>query len=129
LPPQFRLTLLHHPSASVTDLFGFLCVPLLFYGLRRFGRPVCAFRLFELFQHRLSFLIKVSVALLASLLNAELGVQGHPPQRVEQKLMSLRELVEMTRCGMSAHDQISMRGSEEKGKTHTCIFKMGVLGA
>jgi hypothetical protein len=105
LPPQFRLTLLHHPSASVTDLFGFLCVPLLFYGLRRFGRPVCAFRLFELFQHRLSFLIKVSVALLASLLNAELGIQGHPPQRIEQEFMSLRELMKETRYVMRAQDQ------------------------
>src|SRR5258708_26923269 len=104
LPAQFRLALLDHPSTSVTDLFGFLSKPLLFLSLRRFSFPVCSFRLFEFFKHSFAFLIKVGIALLASLLDAELGVQGHPPQRVEHKLICLRELVKETRYMMRAHD-------------------------
>jgi hypothetical protein len=97
LTPQFRLALLYHPSTGVADLFGFLSMLLLFGRLRRLGFLVCSFRFLELLKHGLSFLIKIGIALFASLLDAELGVQGHPPQRVEQKFMSLRKLMEKTR--------------------------------
>jgi hypothetical protein len=96
LPPQFCLTLFHHPSAGVADLFGFLSIPLLFGRICRLGLLVCSFRFLEFLKHGLSFLVKVSIALLASFLNAELGVQGHPPQRVEQEFISLRELMKQT---------------------------------
>jgi hypothetical protein len=43
--------------------------------------------------------------------------------------MSLRELMKETRYMMRAHDQYLDAGFEEKGISHTCIFKMGVLSA
>jgi hypothetical protein len=97
LSPQFRLAFLYHPSAGAADLFGFLGILLLFGRLRRLGFLVCSFRFLELLKHGLSFLVEIGIALLASLFDAELGVQGHPPQRVKQKFMGLRKLMEKTR--------------------------------
>jgi hypothetical protein len=43
--------------------------------------------------------------------------------------MSLRELMKETRYVMRAHDQNLDAGFEEKDRSHTCIFKIGVLSA
>ena len=98
LPPSYvRLSLLAHPSPFLLDpLDFFLPFPffLRFTQLRVLHRPFC---LFKLILHPFPFRIVIREPLLSGQFYSEGSVQRRPADGIEQKLVSLVELMEFVR--------------------------------